>query len=65
VFHRVDDMESMPARRFLAFVARLPHYDGAIRHAAADDQAIATSVDLMAIHPVWGSVGAYSKAPAV
>lgn len=34
VFHRVDDMDSMPALRFLAFVERLAHYDGAIRHGA-------------------------------
>lgn len=34
VFHRVDDMDTMPALRFLAFAERLAHYDGAIRHGA-------------------------------
>ena len=30
MFHRVDDMESMPAHRFWCFVERLPYYDGAV-----------------------------------
>lgn len=79
-------MESMPSTRFLSFVARLPHYEGAIRHAAIlamrhDDEspeqnaaghvtlpidadpASMGNTDAMAIHPVWGQVGTYSKAP--
>lgn len=31
VFHRVDDIEAMPAARFFAFAARLPAYQGAVR----------------------------------
>jgi hypothetical protein len=30
VFHRVDDMESMPAQRFWRFAERLAYYDGAM-----------------------------------
>jgi hypothetical protein len=30
VFHRVDDMESMPARAFCTYAERLVHYDGAL-----------------------------------
>lgn len=30
VFHRVDDMDGMPAHRFWSFVMRLPHYGGAL-----------------------------------
>lgn len=30
MFHRVDDMESMPASRFWTFVERLAYYDGAV-----------------------------------
>lgn len=30
-----------------------------------NDDAIAANLDLMAIHPVWGSIGSYSKAPAL
>jgi len=86
VFHRVDVIEELPARRFFTLARRLAHYQGAMRNIAivavqstdpeapppapvssrepANDDAIAASVDLMAIHPVWGSVGAYAKAPA-
>lgn len=28
-----------------------------------NDDFVATSVDMLAAHPVWGSIGAYSKAP--
>lgn len=81
VFHRVDDMERMPAKRFLSLAARIAHYDGAIRHAATIalrddppddppgsyemdvDLAAAGDTDAMAIHPVWGQLGSYSKAP--
>lgn len=31
VFHRIDDMDSMPAPRFWSFATRLPFYDGAMR----------------------------------
>lgn len=31
VFHRVDDIESLPAPRFWSFASRLPCYDGAVR----------------------------------
>lgn len=31
VFHRVDDMRQMPARRFLVLADRLVHYEGAFR----------------------------------
>lgn len=31
VFHRVDDMDSMPAHRFWSYATRLPFYDGAVR----------------------------------
>lgn len=34
MFHRVDDLESMPAPRFLEFARRLTHYDGAVLAAA-------------------------------
>lgn len=34
VFHRIDDIEAMPALRFIAFVERLAHYEGALRHEA-------------------------------
>lgn len=30
VFHRVDDLEGMPARRFFGFVVRLPAYQGVL-----------------------------------
>jgi hypothetical protein len=28
-----------------------------------NDDVVATNVDLMAVHPVWGAVGSFSKAP--
>jgi hypothetical protein len=31
-FHRVDDIEVMPAGRFFRLAARLPAYSGAVRH---------------------------------
>jgi hypothetical protein len=31
VFHRVDDVDTMPAHRFWSFASRLPFYDGAVR----------------------------------
>jgi hypothetical protein len=31
VFHRVDDIEALPAHRFWSFASRLPFYDGAVR----------------------------------
>jgi hypothetical protein len=81
VFHRVDDMESMPALRFVSMAERLVHYDGVIRHGAmlaaqedAPDQstferpadlAEQGDADAMAIHPVWGQLGTFSKAPAL
>jgi hypothetical protein len=34
VFHRVDDLEAMPAERFFSYVGRLLSYDGALRFAA-------------------------------
>lgn len=30
VFHRIEEVESMPARRFFAFATRLPAYSGAV-----------------------------------
>lgn len=36
VFHRVDDVEAMPARRFIDFALRLPAYKGVIRALAED-----------------------------
>jgi hypothetical protein len=80
VFHRIDDMESMPALRFVSMVERLVHYEGVIRHgamlAAREDQdspeqsvevdlAESGDTDAMAVHPVWGELGTYSKAPAL
>lgn len=87
VFHRIDTIEDLPARRFFSLARRLPHYEGAMRHIAmaearrdepgvvtpepepvtqpGNDDAIAGNLDLMAIHPVWGSIGSYSKAPAM
>jgi hypothetical protein len=32
-FHRVDDMDAMPARRFLVLAGRLVHYGGALQAA--------------------------------
>ncbi|HEY9474673.1 MAG TPA: hypothetical protein VIS06_12585 [Mycobacteriales bacterium] len=34
VLHRVDDMWSMPADRFVRMVERLPYYPGVIRERA-------------------------------
>lgn len=34
MFHRVDDLESMPADLFFSYVEQLQHYDGAVRFAA-------------------------------
>lgn len=31
VFHRIDDVDTMPAHRFWSFASRLPFYDGAVR----------------------------------
>jgi hypothetical protein len=42
VFHRVDDFRSLGSVRFYSLTARLPHYDGAVRHvllAAAEAEA--------------------------
>jgi hypothetical protein len=33
-FHRVDDLEAMPAHRFFEYVTRLPVYGGAVALAA-------------------------------
>ncbi len=33
VFHRVDDLDQLPAAVFLPRMVRLPLYDGAVRHA--------------------------------
>lgn len=30
-FHRVDDIQQLPAPRFIRFAERLPHYSGAVR----------------------------------
>lgn len=30
-FHRVDDIQQLPAPRFVRFAERLPHYSGAVR----------------------------------
>ncbi len=80
VLHRVDDMESMPADRFLSFVERLAHYEGAIRHLAIlareehnapptpvtrpADPAAAGDFDAMSLHPVWGQLGTFTRVPA-
>jgi hypothetical protein len=32
VFHRVDDFRVLGSVRFYSLAARLPHYDGAVRH---------------------------------
>ncbi|MEV4604802.1 hypothetical protein AB0K15_46565 [Amycolatopsis sp. NPDC049253] len=34
VFHRIDDLDQLPAAVFLPRMVRLAHYDGAVRHAA-------------------------------
>lgn len=33
VFHRVDELDQLPVSVFLPRMARLPLYDGAVRHA--------------------------------
>lgn len=33
VFHRVDELDQLPAAVFLPRMVRLPLYDGAVRHA--------------------------------
>jgi hypothetical protein len=33
VFHRVDELDALPAAVFLPRMVRLPLYDGAVRHA--------------------------------
>lgn len=33
VFHRVDELDDLPAAVFLPRMVRLTHYDGAVRHA--------------------------------
>lgn len=38
VFHRVDDMYLLPARRFFRLAGLLPAYDGAVRRALLADQ---------------------------
>lgn len=81
VLHRVDDIEDMVATRLVTLVHRLAHYQGAVRHWAtlnqppepdyqpAQAQALSDvargSSDVMAIDPVWGQLGSYSKAPAL
>lgn len=81
VFHRVDDVDDMLAPRFVKLAKRLAHYEGAIRHWAQHDQQPAPdspaprqaelsdiargSSDVMAIDPVWGQLGTFTKAPAL
>jgi hypothetical protein len=38
VFHRVDDIWSMPAAKFFAFAWRLPHYRGVMRERVLAEQ---------------------------
>ncbi|MEV8610112.1 hypothetical protein AB0383_19670 [Amycolatopsis sp. NPDC051373] len=37
VFHRVDELDQLPAAVFLPRMVRLPVYDGAVRHALRCD----------------------------
>jgi hypothetical protein len=37
VYHRIDDIEAMPAPRFVAYMLRLPIYGGATAYLAQKD----------------------------
>lgn len=37
VYHRVDDLEAMPAHRFVGFLPRIPVYGGAVAFAIRTD----------------------------
>lgn len=37
VFHRVDDLDSMPVGRLVPLMVRLPIYDGAVRFATQNE----------------------------
>jgi hypothetical protein len=39
VFHRVDDIESIPVARLVPLMVRLPVYDGAVRFAIRNEPA--------------------------
>jgi hypothetical protein len=72
-------MEAMPSMRFMSFVERLAHYEGAMRHLAMKyledeepsqptvstgrDAAEMGDFDAMAVHPVWSQVGSFTRAP--
>ncbi|PKV95925.1 hypothetical protein ATK30_6858 [Amycolatopsis echigonensis] len=37
VYHRIDEVEHLPAERFAAYVRRLPVYGGAVAHRIRQD----------------------------
>lgn len=64
VFHRVDDLDARPSAVFLPRMVRLPHYDGAVRHAMrreAEQPSAARSAAARATAPTQESVTAHSR----
>lgn len=73
VFHRVDDMYEMPARRFRVLAARIHRYDGAFRAAVTTTEGAAANAAVPAtrlnyeMNPELRGVGSFAevKAPEV